>query len=134
MATNLPSANEEYCPNCGEWFALEKFDSYTGWCNSCAGVVKNQLELFYQRNADHIEHYLLEGIGLRLAILKVRADIRPICVVCGNEIKYANKSAVFCRNNTSCCYYARRYKYLYTSKGLTKSQALAQIMQELTGE
>lgn len=127
-------ANEEYCPNCGGWFVLEKFDSYTGWCNACAGVVKSQVELFLQRNADHIEHYLLEGLSLSVAISKVRADIRPICVVCGNEIKYASKQAVFCRVTENCRYYQRRYKYLYTSKGLTKPQALAQILQELTGE
>lgn len=125
---------EEYCPNCGEWITPTEFDLNTGWCNNCAGVVKSQLELFLQRNADHIEHYLLEGMSLKLALLKVRADIRPICVVCGNEIKYASKQAVFCTTTQACRYWQRRYKHLYTSKDLTKSQALAQILHELTGE
>lgn len=132
MAVSLN--DEEYCPNCGEWYAPSVFDYNTGWCNACAGVVRTQLELFLQRNADHIEHYLLGGYALSVAISKVRADIRPICVVCGNEIKHASKQAVFCRANDNCRHYARRYKYLYTTKSITKPQALAQILQELTGE
>lgn len=134
MAVSPNQDDAEYCPNCGEWYAPQDFDLNTGWCNTCAGVVKNQLELFLQRNADHIEHYLYKGLTLRVAILKVRADIRPVCVVCGNEIKYANKSAVFCRQFESCRYYARRYKHLYSRGDITKPQALAQILHELTGE
>src|SRR5262245_15136694 len=95
--------------------------------NSC------RFEAYLARNADEIEHYIIQGYSFYQSLeLLHRTNGRPTCIVCGGTIKRAKRESTFCRQSTECRRYARRYVYLYQSKGLTKTEALAIVFTELT--
>lgn|SRR5215472_228774 len=128
----LPSPH--FCPNCGNY--TQSLDEYTGWCADCSSppVTFTKIELALAFNAEAIEHYTSSmNVSVWKALRLARQD-RPRCIVCGREIHRASRTAIFCRRTAECRRYSRRYVYLYTDKGLDKTQALAQIMSELTGE
>ena len=126
--------NEFLCTNCGEFYPDVEINEITGWCFKCSpsSPLYFKLEAYLEHNADHIEHYLAQGRSLWQALDLLSQHKRPICLVCGNEIKGAKSSAVFCRKNAECRRYSRRYVYLYSEKDFTKITALAQIMSELS--
>ena len=134
-----PPDNDIVCPNCGNY--ADELDEYTGWCRTCSYVPTNRdtLEISFAANADAIEFYISTGrqFGKTRALsvwkaLKLAQADRAICVVCGNRIARASRSAIFCRKTPECRRYSRRYVYLYREKGLTKVEALAIVLEELT--
>jgi hypothetical protein len=132
----FPDDNTFLCPNCGEFYLESEVNDLTGWCYQCSpdSAVDSaffKLELYLAQNADAIEHYMAQGRSLWQALDFLPQSRRPLCLVCGNEIKGAKGSAVFCRKNPECRRYSRRYVYLYSERGRTKITALAQIMSEL---
>jgi len=134
--------SEEVCPNCGRWIT-GRLEEETGWCSDCSqGVITTQLaatnlfnkvEQYLTANADEIEHYLIQGHSLNASIdLLHHTNGRPKCLVCGSQIYRAKRSAIFCRSTKECRRYSRRYVYLYREKGLSKAEALATVLNELT--
>jgi hypothetical protein len=122
---------DEICPSCGKW--VSELSEETGFCGECSPKVVSQLESYLLANADEIEHYLLQGLSLNQAIDRLHANNgRPRCLVCGHTITRAKRTAVFCRRTKECRRYSRRYVYLYRELGMSKSQALAQVLEELT--
>lgn len=127
--------NQEFCTECAD--LVDTLDPRTGWCPKCtkeyydATGIRSQAEAFLESNADHIEHYLLQGRSLNESIDMLRSSFRPICASCGAVMKRAAKNSVFCRKTTRCRKAARRYVYLYERKGYTKAQALSVILEEL---
>lgn len=142
MTSPLPhiSSNYEFCPCCGK--DVEELIETTGWCLHCTthvsiitgtDYVNSKLSLSMAANADSIEYYMKLNNSVWQALALARQD-RPVCVVCGERIKRASRTSIFCRVNPECRRYSRRYTYLYRDKNLSKSEALAQILTELTGE
>lgn len=131
MAANPAFTFQEVCPNCGDF--TSSLSQVTGWCKGCspADSLDNQLNEWLATNADAIEHYMLQGNSLTKSIDLAARRVRPICAVCSKEISHGSKSSVFCRKNRECRRYSRRYIYLYTRRGMTKAQALAQVLSEL---
>ena len=132
-----PPSHPDYeflCVNCGDW--TKELNDQTGFCYSCSPVyeVVNRVELQLAANADAVQHYLANTTNSVWAALKLAQSDRPICVVCGERIPRAPRISVFCRKHKECRRYSRRYVYLYTEKGMTKVEALAQIFVELTGD
>lgn len=120
-----------FCPNCGRW--VDKLSEETGWCRDCTPVAEKELRNYLEANADEIEHYLLQGKSLSRAIdLVYRKNGRPHCISCGSVISRAPRNAVFCRARPECRRYSRRYVYLYQKKGMSKVEALAKVLEELT--
>src|SRR5215831_15719234 len=122
-----------FCPNCGSY--TDFLDDNTGWCAKCSSrtaVSSTKIELAFTANADAVEFYVsTTNVSVWQALTLARQD-RPRCIVCGRELHRAPRNAIFCRQTKECRRYSRRYVYLYTDKGLDKTQALAQIMGELT--
>jgi tRNA(Ile2) C34 agmatinyltransferase TiaS len=125
---------EEFCPNCGDW--VDALIRATGWCRKCDAandlLTKTQAERFLEANADHLEHYMLQGSSFDEALSKLRLDVRPICASCGAVIKRAGRNTVFCRKHERCRMAYRRYDYLYRRKGYSKAQALSQTLEEIS--
>jgi len=65
--------------------------------------------------------------------LDLARNDRPKCAVCGQVIQRAKRNAIFCRQNKECRRMSRRYVYLYTEKHMSKVEALAIVLSELTG-
>ena len=139
MNNDAPSAYhynpdlEELCPNCGNFAILNEV---TGWCPDCSpqDPTYTRLEGYLRRNANEIEHYMMQGMSVGAAIDKLHSPKqRPTCIVCGKTIARGHRSSVFCRRTQACRSYARRYVYLYQTKRLTKAEALAKIFEELIG-
>jgi hypothetical protein len=139
IRSSSSTGNTDLCPKCGNF--TDSLDEVTGWCSCCASSngsaankhVSTKIELAFAANANAVEFYVstsTERISVWQALTLARQD-RPRCLVCGNELHRASRSAIFCRKSKECRYYSRRYVYLYTNKGLDKTQALAQIMNEL---
>lgn len=124
----------EICPKCGSYVdnPTTGFNYTTGWCLKCSPHTPNTKAT--ERLANHVEHYMvLLGISAYRATILVHAEERPTCIVCGQRIKYARPDkTVFCRVNDDCRKWQRRYQYLYQKKGLTKTQALAKVLSEIT--
>ena len=125
---------EGVCPSCGKFADL---DEMTGWCSECSPATLqkafSRLESYLAKNADEIEHYMVQGYSLSQSVDKLHSpQSRPTCIVCGNVIKRASRSSIFCRRTTACKKYARRYIYLYQTKRLSKAEALAKIFEELS--
>ena len=123
------------CPSCGHY--TDFLDEHTGWCSDCSSrtaVNSSKIELAFAANANAVEFYVSSiNVSVWQALALARQD-RPRCIVCGREMRRAPRNAIFCRKTSECRRVSRRYVYLYTDKGLDKTQALAQIMSELTGE
>jgi hypothetical protein len=129
LTASIPRAaspNFEVCPRCGDF--TKYLMSETGWCKECTKLSDSRISLFLVANADHIEHYLAEGLSLREAIKRVATDVKPTCVICGKPMSRAKRNAVICRRTERCRYTARRYAYLYSRKGYTKAEALVEVM------
>lgn len=146
-----PSAND-ICPSCGK--LVEKLNEITGWCDACNSNIdglgyvgdgdspsERSIQRYLEVNADRLEHHISQGSVNSLdKAIKYLADpkngYRPTCVVCGCIIKHAPKTSVFCRRTKECRRMSRRYIYLYRERKppLTKAEALALIIEELTGE
>jgi hypothetical protein len=124
----------EFCPNCGN--EVNELDDETGFCAECTPNPRelySRVEQYLAANAEELEFYIYHGKSLYQAIdLLHDGNHRPKCLCCGAVIKRAKRTAVFCRQNKECRRYSRKYVYLYTERGLSKSQALAVIMEELT--
>lgn len=124
----------EVCPSCGA--LVESLNDNTGWCANCSEslvpVVHSQVEAFLTRNADHIEHYLFKGYSVSQAIDNLRHELQQFktCACCGAVIKRGAPNVIFCRKNKRCRKAVRRYEYLYTSKGHSKAEALAIVLEE----
>lgn len=133
--------NNEICPSCGEFF--KELIPETGWCVECtkeSGIeadvgskLYRRIEAYLAINADEIEHYLLQGLSFNRAIGKLhRNNGRPHCLSCGKLMRRAPRTAVFCRSTPQCRRFSRRYVYLYRERKMTKSEALAIVLEELT--
>lgn len=120
----------EVCPYCGN--LVDSLNETTGWCNNCTEIGKTQAERFLETNADHIEHYVIQGYSVSQSIDLLRKEIKPTCASCGGFIERASRTAVFCRKRDRCRAASRRYVYLYTGKGLSKAEALAKVLEEIT--
>jgi hypothetical protein len=123
----------ELCPSCGEF--KRELNEVTGFCEGCTDDGRKSLtvEAYLAANADEIEHYLLQGKSVAQAIdLLHGRNGRPICVSCGAVITRGRRTSIFCRKNPDCRRYSRRYVYLYTERGMTKAEALAVVLAELT--
>jgi DNA-directed RNA polymerase subunit RPC12/RpoP len=122
------------CSNCGD--LVEELDEFTGFCTACSpprNKTESNAHEWLAKNANHIEFYMSLGNSVSVAIDRVYEDLRPVCLVCGRTISHASPGRViFCRRTKICRRYARRYTYLYQDKGLSKSEALAQIVRELS--
>src|SRR4051794_28632857 len=110
--------NEEYCPNCGKWVNGDEYDYGTGWCRNCSPYIYTKIESFLAKNADAIEFYIIQGYNFWQALDKLAKLTAPTCVVCGNKIRRASRSSIFCRQSATCRKFSRRYVYLYQTKGL----------------
>jgi hypothetical protein len=129
-STPAPSENE-LCPNCGTW--VESLDSTTGWCLDCSPIVRGIIAASWLfKNANHVEHYMVQGFSVTKSASIAAERLRPVCVVCSEEIPRAKRGSIFCRRYEQCRRFQRRYVHLYTRKGYTKTEALAQILQELS--
>ena len=141
-APSSASPLKEVCPKCGD-FAI--VDEVTGWCYDCSGLVSNpstgqtlstnygnKTEIAFAANADAIEYHLANGADTVWQALTLSRQDRAVCLVCGEVMPHAPRTAVFCRRYKECRRYSRRYVYLYTEKGMSKAQALAMIFNELT--
>lgn len=127
--TPLPSIVATVCPKCGDF--VPTLDRVTGFCGPCSTASTNGVELWLAINANAIEHYMVQGNTLPQAITYASVRARPTCVVCSEPIKHARKDAVFCKRHHRCRTLRRRYIYLYSNKGLTKTEALASILNQL---
>jgi hypothetical protein len=126
----LENSQSEICPNCGE-FVLE-LNPITGFCFECSPVVASySVSSWLATNGDALDHYIAQGNDLARAIDKVYNRVRPTCVVCAKPISHAPRTAIFCRRTRECRRYSRRYIYLYTRKGLSKTEALAIVLEQL---
>ena len=116
----------ELCPCCGDFtsYLIEE----SGWCFKCTKASDSRINLFLIANADHIEHYLAGGLSLREAIKRVATDVKPTCAICGKPMNRAKRNSVICRQTKKCRQVARRYAYLYSSKGFTKAEALVVVL------
>ena len=124
---------EWVCPSCGEF--VNELDEISGWCFGCSPVIEQQLERYLSINADKLEYYILQGKSLYQAIDTLANPInghRPTCVVCGQHMPHAPKNSIFCRRNKTCRKYSRRYVYLYRELEMSKSEALALILAEIS--
>lgn len=127
----------EFCPECGEFVLY--LDRNTGWCTTCTALINNNtrtaIEAFLYANADHIEHYILRGKSFNQAIESLRDEIAKYrtCASCGALIKRGGPAAIFCRKTEACRKASRKYVYLYDRKGLTKSQALNEVLATING-
>lgn len=124
----------EICPNCGEW--VSGLNEVTGFCQDCSpdGDSNLLVERYLEVNADEIEYYLLQGKSLNQAIDYIHSSNGSYkrCISCGNAMPHAPRNAVFCRAQVQCRRYARRYVYLYSERGMTKAEALAKVLEEIT--
>jgi len=130
-----PVVSSELCPRCGKFTDAEGLDDITGWCVECTPRPKNTTSsVSFALAANHaaVTHYVTQGQSVWMALESARAD-RPKCLVCGDVIKRAKRNAIFCRQHKECRRISRRYVYLYDEKGLTKVEALAVILNEITG-
>lgn len=123
--TTAKDDEAEVCPNCGEFGDL--IDE-TGWCIDCSGIQALRISAWLQVNADHIEYHISRGLSFRKAVLRVNADTRPTCAVCGKPMLRAKRNAIICRRSPECRKVSRRYVYLYSEKGLTKAEALVRAL------
>ena len=128
----MNTSDSEVCPNCGNFVTTSEISELTGWCKDCTPVIYSKLEDFLAINADHLEHYMLQGNSFTKSLKLLHNEVRATCASCGGFIVGGGRNSVFCAKKPKCRSAARRYKYLYTSKGLTKPQALSQILEELT--
>ena len=138
---NEPSS--ELCPNCGQFADIRGLSEVTGWCYNCtsqsqqisfaANASSHTVELALAANVVAVEHYVSQGQSIWQALDSARQD-RPKCVVCGNVIPRAKRNSVFCRQHPLCRRYSRRYVYLYQHRQMSKAEALALVLTELTGE
>lgn len=136
--TTLTDTDLEYCPKCGN--IVPTLNEYTGWCSWCSPTKTTtaqqtnlaNFEEFLTKHADEIEELIIQGFTFNQACKRIaQTGSKPRCVVCGRTIYRGRPNSIFCRRNLTCRHYSRRYVHLYTSKGLTKSEALSQIFSEL---
>lgn len=141
---NGDNPDNEVCPNCGELVAAIAFNYDTGWCRVCSPITKlevlatqfpattyQKVENYLAIHANQLENFTGQGKSIYQAIDAI-TSLPPVCISCGALMKYAPRTAIFCRRTKICKRLSRRYVYLYTKKGLTKSQALAIILEELS--
>jgi hypothetical protein len=152
MASSLPqhnnksnspnAASSELCPSCGQFTDERGLSEHTGWCFDCSDTIvsvrTSSSDHAIETHADAIEYFMQtaeSGLSVWRALELARQD-RPRCVVCGEEIRRSRRSAIFCRRHPLCRRYSRRYVYLYTRKKdpMSKAQALATVLSQLTGE
>lgn len=141
ITTSHNNSGNEFCSSCG--YFVDELDETTGWCYNCARLDNNdrtgsvlsvsKMELALRANADRVEFYIsTANASVSQALLLAQQD-GPTCIVCGNPMKHASRGALICRKNKECRRISRRYTYLYRERGLTKIEAIAQIMGELSG-
>lgn len=129
--------NKSICPECGEFTG--RLNERTGWCISCTrsieSINRSEVEGFLLTHADHIEHYMMQGKSLNQAIDLMRAEVARYrtCICCGGFLRRAGRHAVFCRKKPKCRQLSRQYVYLYQRKGLTKAEALSQVLTTING-
>src|SRR3990167_10040244 len=141
--------DNEVCSSCGAFVA--SLNELTGWCNACsydtpgpkqcsscgslfAGEPWRKLcglcrkELWYKRNARHLEEAMLAGYTLENALIQVLEDNRPQCIICGKSIKGAKNGALFCNNKQACRTAARYFRYLLYEKQVKRAPALERTL------
>lgn len=116
------------CPRCGTEAQL---DEYTGWCENCIPdgtcVVCRQPSKtrvchrcidsrFATRYADEIADYREAGLSILEAKRRVRNDIRPICLSCGERIHRGRSAAFLCGQPKCRKVYNRYSKNVYVRK------------------
>jgi predicted amidophosphoribosyltransferase len=130
VTQSLGQTESYVCPNCGKFYEGE---TDSGFCEECVPKLRDTVEGYLRLNADHLEYYISRGLSVWQAIDAISlGPARPICIVCGNRIKRGKRNAIFCRKYKSCRRYSRRYVYLYREKGMSKTDALAHILSELS--
>src|SRR5882762_7420599 len=119
----------EWCLNCANW--VDELHPLTGWCNDCTedspvgstvGIYV-QLERYLRNNADHLEHYMLNGKSVYQAVRLVATEVRPSCLSCGDFIKRGPRNSIFCTKNEFCKRVRNRYQYLHKRKGIQRGKA-----------
>jgi predicted amidophosphoribosyltransferase len=101
---------------------------------STVAVVTAKLEIALNANAERVEYYITQGDGTTVKqALKLAQQDRPTCIVCGNEMPHAGRKSMICRKQPECRRIYRRYRWLYAERGLSKTEAFAQILEELAG-
>jgi hypothetical protein len=120
--TNAYYLNSNNCPKCGRFKSLEEKS-----CDHC------KVEEFFSANADHIEHYMIQGNSLAKSLDLMRNEVRPSCASCGEVLIRAARNTVFCRRTDRCRKAVRRYRYLTHEKRIDKPQALTQVLHEING-
>ena len=135
----------DFCPCCGRWD--RPIVESEGWCIVCIDMHHPTLrkcikcdsvfarstgrdtcskctkEKWLSVHADQIENYLLKGLKYADAINRVKADIRPNCVVCSKSIRGSN-GGLFCPN-AKCQRIAKQYHTM--RRRSTKEQALKEL-------
>lgn len=124
------------CPNCGDFADERGMNEVTGWCYNCTPLTevsteRNSTERALHAHADAIEHFVSQGQTVWQALDSARMG-RPTCVVCGESIARAKRSAIFCRRTSECRRYSRKYVYLYRERGKSKAEALSLVLHEIT--
>jgi len=142
---------EAVCPSCGDYDIL---DDFTGWCPKCTGHIVNTNDVRHcvrcsaafvsnssefichackqERWANEIEHVMgTKNISFTQARQLVAINNQAICLCCGDVMPRATKGRhLFC-SKQKCKSASRRLKHLRLGKGMSHSQALAQILTEL---
>lgn len=137
MAATFIRSKDKLCPECGDFVVA--LDHITGWCRTCTALInrntRTAIEEFLEVNADFIEHYMLQGNSVNQAIDLMKAEISRFrtCASCGGFIKRGGRHSVFCRKKPQCRKFSRQYVYLYQNKGLSKAEALSQVLTTING-
>lgn len=143
---------QDVCPNCGDY--ADALVERTGWCISCTQSLGNcciycrtevpenhgrqicwdcKKEQWLARYANLIELVMLTGVKFSKACLMVQDAIRPICVVCGGQIKGGTPGeSLFCSNTERCVKVRNKYRRLINN-GLAPNLAIIQAVQQKRG-
>lgn len=95
-------------------------------------IETSKMEIALRANAERVEFYVSSANTSVWAALRLAQQDGPTCIVCGNPMPHASRGALICRKTKECRRISRRYIYLYRERGLSKIEAIAKIMGELT--
>lgn len=152
-AAHTLQSDDNYCPNCGDWFIDQAFDFNEGWCRGCASSLRAaptcsrcgrdtdgsrtmcepcRKESWLERNADDVELLVVtKGYSVYFAIKTVSIMVRPVCQCCHKPIVGGSPSALFCKVDKRCRVMYNRYRQL-RRKGYTKVEAVREVTDGVT--
>lgn len=150
---SLIEQDDNYCPNCGDWYFDSEFNHDEGWCNSCLNSRRQvctrcsqptdgyrttcqacRLEMWYEKYADEVELLIVtKGYSVSLARQVVSNMVRPICQCCKKPIKGGTPGeSLFCKSNKKCHSMYNRYRRLLR-KGKSPIEALREVTDGSSG-